>query len=91
MKRQGKAAFELAKKLIEKIGGFDTTADCSTGAAGATLDQAIQYLEIAVARDDAALTYHFSLGRAYSLRNCKTLPMLRAVFHNRFLIKLAAG
>ena len=61
VKRQGKAAFELAKKLIETIGGFDTTADC-------TLDQAIQYLEIAVSRDDSAAPYHFFLGRAYSLR-----------------------
>ena len=57
VKRQGKAAFELAKKLIEKIGGFDTTGDGS----GATLDQAIQYLEIAVSRDDSAAPYHFLL------------------------------
>ena len=68
VKRQGKAAFELAKRLIEKIGGFDTTADCSVGAVGATLDQAIQYLETAVSRDDGVAPYYFFLGRAHSLR-----------------------
>jgi tetratricopeptide (TPR) repeat protein len=67
-RRQGKAGFELAKRLIDRIGGFDSGADCSTGPLAATLDRAIGYLETAIGRDDAAAQYHFLLGRAYSLR-----------------------
>ena len=74
-KRQGKAAFDMAKRLIDMIGGFETAQDFAAGAASVALGQAIRYLETAVSKDDSVAAYFSLLARAYSQRGSSDLAI----------------
>ena len=80
-KKQGKAAFEMAKRLIDMIGGFDSAQDFAAqdfaaGAASVVLGQAIPYLETAVSKNDSVAAYFVLLAKAYSLHKNSDLAIL---------------
>lgn len=67
IERQERAALELAKRLVARVGGFDTTADCRSGENQSILSRTITYLEYAAAKNPSGVASRFYLGRAHSL------------------------
>jgi tetratricopeptide (TPR) repeat protein len=63
--KQGEAAFEIGKLLVNQIDGFETTEHLSTQKNRNELTEAISYFEKAVSLNDQAPTYSFILGRCY--------------------------
>lgn len=76
-KREARACAEIGKRLVEKLGGFDTTQDCDTPPRRETLAKALRYFELATARQEDQAEYHLSLARACVLAGDAT----RAISH----------
>jgi tetratricopeptide (TPR) repeat protein len=75
-KREAKACLELGKRLVQKVGGFDTKEDCSAGERQQTLARAVHYLSEGLGRQPEDAASHFFLGRVYSLQ--KDTPRMLA-------------
>jgi tetratricopeptide (TPR) repeat protein len=67
LKRQGRAAFELGKHLIENMGGFDADRTKLTDSQKEIVQQAIGYLRTATEKEQSSGEYHLYLGRALAL------------------------
>ena len=71
-KRETRVCTEVAKRLIESIGGFHAPGGELRAQQLSSLDRAIHYLEEAINRAPEDATIHFDLGRAYRLKGART-------------------
>jgi tetratricopeptide (TPR) repeat protein len=67
LKRQGRAAFELAKHIADAEGLFRLQPEEVTAGNQSTLKRILPWLQTATQRDDSSAEYFFCLGRAHSL------------------------
>lgn len=68
-KREAQLCSEIAKRLIQRIGGGNTWKDCSSDGRQSEVKRAIHYLLVAAEKQPEDAAHHYDLGRAYQLIN----------------------